>query len=314
MSYPVFERKREKIVFFAVLFCFMSFMAIAAPPRKRNAVYEAYIEKYKDVAIFHMKKYKIPASITLSQGLLESGAGLGSLTQKSNNHFGIKCHNDWNGERVTAADDTPNDCFRKYKKAEESFDDHSRFLTEKKRYSSLFLLDITDYKGWASGLQKAGYATDKAYANKLIKLIEDYELYQYDRKGSREKIEREEIKIIRPQLQSKHTPYKTHGLVYIIAQQDDSYQSIANEFDFKVKDLCKYNEVPEQFPLQAGDIVYFEKKKNKADKPYFEHVVLVGESMYSISQLYGVKAENLYKMNKKDENYVPVEGDVLRLR
>lgn len=314
MSYIVSEKKRARIIFYIIMLCFLPYIVLAAPPRKRNATYEAYIDKYKSVAILHMKKYKIPASVTLSQGLLESGAGMGALTLKSNNHFGIKCHNDWKGETVFAADDTPNDCFRKYKKAEESFEDHSRFLTEKKRYSSLFLLDITDYKGWASGLQKAGYATDRAYANKLIKLIEDYELYQYDRKGSKEKIEKEEIKIITPQLQPRHTPYKTHGLVYVIAQQDDTYESIANEFDFKVKDLCHYNEVPEQFPLQAGDIVYFEKKKKKADKPYFEHVVLVGESMYSISQLYGIKVENLYKMNKVDDNYVPVEGDVLRLR
>ena len=112
----------------------------------------------------------------------------------------------------------------------------------------------------------------------------------------------------------KHTPYKTHGLIYVIAEPDDTYESIAAEFGFKAKDLCKYNEVPEGFPLQPGDLIYFEKKKKKADKPYFEHVVKIGESMHSISQLYGIRVNNLYKMNKKDEEYVPTEGDVLKLR
>lgn len=281
--------------------------------QKRSKVYEDYIDKYKDLAINHMKKYKIPASITLSQGLLESGAGRGSLTVKSNNHFGIKCHSDWKGESVIYADDRPDDCFRKYKKAEDSFDDHSRFLTEKSRYRALFQLDVTDYKGWARGLQKAGYATDKAYANKLIKLIEDYELYLYDRKGAGKKLKREEEKIVAPLLY-RHTPYKTHGLVYIIAQSDDTFEAIAREFGFKAKDLYKWNEVPENFPLQKGDLVYFQKKKKKADKPYYEHQVIVGESMYSISQLYGIRVKELYKMNKKDLEYVPVEGDILRLR
>lgn len=299
-----------------IILSFLLFPASTIYAQKRSKTYEEYINKFKDLAVSHMQKYKIPASITLSQGLLESGAGNSSLTQRSNNHFGIKCHSDWKGESVIAADDKPDDCFRKYKKAEESYDDHSRFLVEKKRYSNLFLLDITDYKGWARGLQEAGYATDKAYANKLIKLIEDYELYLLDRKsssGNKGKQEKEEAEIIAPIL-NKHTPYKTHDLVYVIAQTGDSYDLIAREFDFKVKDLYKYNEVPEDFPLQPGDLVYFQKKKDKADKPYYDHVVEVGESMYTISQLYGIKVKNLYRLNDRDLEYVPTEGDVLRLR
>lgn len=280
----------------------------------RNKTYEEYIAKYKDLAINHMKKYRIPASITLSQGLLESGAGRSSLTVKSNNHFGIKCHNGWKGESVIAADDTPNDCFRKYKKSEDSYDDHSRFLSEKPRYGKLFDLDITDYKGWARGLQQAGYATDRAYANKLIKLIEDYELYEYDTKGKKGKVESDNITIVQPVVPTKHIVYKTNGLIYIIAQRNDTYDGIAREFDFKVKDLCEYNEVPENFPIQEGDLIYFQKKKKKADKPYYEHVVQVGESMHSIAQLYGMKVKNLYKMNKQDMEYVPTEGDILKLR
>ena len=133
------------------------------------------------MAVEQMKQYRIPASITLAQGLLESGAGRSELARKSNNHFGIKCHSDWRGGRVYHDDDLRGECFRKYKNAEQSYEDHAKFLTERPRYASLFKLKVTDYKGWAKGLQRCGYATDRAYANRLIKLIEDYDLYRYDR-------------------------------------------------------------------------------------------------------------------------------------
>ncbi|MFV0418310.1 MAG: glucosaminidase domain-containing protein [Dysgonomonas sp.] len=277
---------------------------------KRYKIYEDYIDTYKHIAIDHMKKHKIPASITLAQGLLESGAGKSDLAVKGKNHFGIKCHSDWRGKKMYKQDDNPNDCFRVYGSAEDSYEDHAQFL-KKQRYSSLFELKITDYRGWAKGLQQCGYATDKAYANKLIKVIEDYELYQHDKKSSGKNVAKEEEIVT---VLYKHTPYKTHNLIYVIAEDGDTYEAIAAEFRFKVKDLYKWNEVPEGFPLKSGDIVYFEKKKSKADKPYYDHVVQVGESMHSISQKYGLKVKNLYKMNKKDFEYVPVEGDVLRLR
>lgn len=288
-----------------VLFLAISFSANGQV--RLNKSYEAYIEKYKSIAIDHMKKHKIPASITLAQGLLESGAGQSRLAREGNNHFGIKCHNGWNGKTIRHDDDLRNECFRKYKKSEDSFEDHAAFL-KRSRYNALFSLQLTDYKGWAKGLQQAGYATDKAYANKLIKLIEDYELHRFD-KGYKGKIEES----VQPK-QYSHTPYITHGLVYIIARRGDTFEAIAEEFGFKVKDLYKYNEVPEDFPLSEDDLVYFEKKKKKADKPYYEHVVKVGESMHSISQLYGIQVKNLYKMNKKDYEYVPEEGDILKLR
>ena len=304
------------LIFFLVTIPFVSVFSQA----KRYKIYDDYIDQYKDIAINHMKKYKIPASITLAQGLIESGAGKSKLAQQSNNHFGIKCHKDWTGGKVYHDDDLKQECFRKYKKVEDSYDDHALFIAGKQRYASLFTLDITDYRGWARGLQKAGYATDKAYANKLIKVIEDYELYDYDSNNTKKvKIkEKDKVKeVVVEQLYVptyKHTPYKTHNLIYVIAERGDTYESIAFEFGFNVKDLCKYNEVPKNFPLEKGDLVYFQKKKNKADKPYYEHVIQIGESMYSISQLYGIKVKNLYKMNKKDYEYVPVEGDVLKLR
>lgn len=296
---------------FIILSLLLSIPSVAAfSQAKRYKIYDDYIDTYKHIAIDHMKKHKIPASITLAQGLLESGAGKSDLAVKGKNHFGIKCHSDWRGKKMYKQDDNPNDCFRVYGSAEDSYEDHAQFL-KKQRYSSLFELKITDYRGWAKGLQQCGYATDKAYANKLIKVIEDYELYQHDKKSSGKNVEKEEEVVT---VLYKHTPYKTHNLIYVIAQDGDTYEAIAAEFTFKVKDLYKWNEVPNGFPLKSGDIVYFEKKKSKADKPYYDHVVQVGESMHSISQKYGLKVKNLYKMNKKDFEYVPVEGDVLRLR
>ena len=167
-------------------------------------------------------------------------------------------------------------------------------------------------------MQKTGYATDRAYANKLIKLIEDYELYRYDNKNYRKGITRkqreENIEQEVARANWTHQPYKTYGLIYVIAVNGDTFAGIAREFGFKEHDLLKFNEVPESFPLSEGDIVYFQKKKPRADKPYFEHTVQIGESMYSISQKYGIQLRNLYRLNKKSYEYVPEEGDVLRLR
>ena len=295
------------------IFCLLFFIATLAEAATQRKIpsYEKYIKTYSALAIEQQKKYKIPASITLAQGLLESGAGQSDLARRSNNHFGIKCHSDWHGGRVYHDDDLRGECFRKYKRVEDSYEDHSKFL-KRSRYDRLFQLKITDYKGWARGLQKCGYATDRAYANKLIKVIEDYELYRYDT-GKVHKLTRQEKKKLKyPTV--KYTIYRTYGLLYVYAKENDSFDQIAQNLDFPVKDLKKFNEVPEDFPLQKGDIVYIEKKKKKADKPNYDHVVQVGESMHSIAQKYGIQIKSLYKMNKKDKDYVPEEGDVLKLR
>lgn len=270
--------------------------------------YEKYIKQYSNLATQHQKKFRIPASITLAQGLLESGAGQSELARKSNNHFGIKCHSDWRGGRVYHDDDLRGECFRKYKNPEQSYEDHARFLVDRPRYASLFKLKITDYKGWARGLQKCGYATDRAYANRLIKIIEDYDLYRYDTAKSGKKSGKQPARI------SRYTVYRTNGLLYVYSNGKDSFDDIAASLGFRAKDLKKYNEVPEDFPLQKDDIVYLEKKKKKADKPNYDHVVQVGESMHSIAQKYGIQIKSLYKMNKKQKDYIPEEGDVLKLR
>ncbi|MDR0506171.1 MAG: glucosaminidase domain-containing protein [Dysgonamonadaceae bacterium] len=295
---------------FTFLFTFIIFQhAFCAP--KKYASFIKYIDQYKNLAIKHMNDYNIPASITLAQGILESGAGQSNFVKESNNHFGIKCGADWNGPAIYRTDDAPNECFRVYDRAEDSYDDHSLFLG-KSRYSPLFVLDITDYKAWAIGLQTYGYATDRAYANKLIKIIEDYELYKYDTGEPVSNNSKSRSKNKYPPL--KRNVYKTFDIIYIIAEAGDSFEKVAYDMGFKEKDLRKYNEVPEGFPLREGDIVYLEKKKKKADKPYYEHVVKVGDSMHSISQLYGLQLASLYKMNHKDDDYVPEEGDTLRIR
>jgi len=293
--------------------CFLLGFSFNLSAQKKNQSYIDYVNKYSNLAIKQKDKYKIPASITLAQGLLESGAGLSELARSSNNHFGIKCHSDWKGERVYRRDDNPYDCFRKYKSVEESYEDHSEFLLKHQRYSVLFTYDIRDYISWAKGLQTCGYATDKGYANKLIRLIEDYELYKYDElKSSSSTKKTSTAKDKKPVL--LRDVYKTFNLIYIVAKDGDNLGQIADDTGFKIKDLTKFNEIPEQFPLRRGDIVYLQKKKKKADKPHFEHLVRIGESMHGISQRYGIQMKNLYKMNKKDFDYVPTEGDVLRLR
>ena len=297
-----------------IILCFLGGFGLTLSAQKKMRTYVDYIDQYSALAIKQMDKYKIPASITLAQALLESGAGLSELTRESNNHFGIKCHSDWTGERVYRKDDRPNDCFRKYKKAEDSFEDHARFLQQRSRYSVLFTYDIKDYASWAKGLQTCGYATDKGYANKLIRIIEEYELYRYDVKSKASAKKTVPSASKKKKAELRRNIYRTYGLIYVIAKAGDSFEQIADDTGFKLKDLARYNEVPEDFPLRKDDIVYLEKKKKKADKPYFEHVVRVGESMHSISQRYGVRLKNLYKLNKKDFDYVPTEDEVLRLR
>jgi LysM repeat protein len=311
------------IVFFSA---FLAASLHSGESRAKLPVYENYIRQYGSLAVKHQQKYSIPASITLAQGILESGGGQSVLARKSNNHFGIKCHSDWKGEKVYHDDDLKNECFRKYKNVEDSYEDHALFLTKSVRYANLFKLDIKNYRSWAKGLQESGYATDQAYANRLIKLIEDYELYRYDsnknhadNKGVADHRESKKVKSDAPTKKKmpfvvKRSVYNTLGLKYIYVESNDSIDRIAEDTGLTVGELRQYNEVPEDFPLQKGDIIYLEKKKTKAAKPNYDHVVQIGESMHSISQKYGMQLRSLYKINKKKEDYVPVEGDVLKLR
>ena len=282
------------------------FVCLALQAQTRNKQYEDYIKKYRELAVDEMKKYHIPASITLAQGLLESGAGQSTLARKSNNHFGIKCGSDWNGKTVSHDDDARGECFRAYKHPKQSYEDHSKFLAGRPRYASLFKLKITDYKGWARGLKKAGYATNPRYADQLIDIIELYDLYKYDKKGG--------LKWMKEN-PNPHQPYIANDLVYIVVRSGDSWKSISKEFDISQRKLRKYNDLYKGYTLQVGDILYLEKKNKKAGKEHIVHVLRAGESMYSISQKYGIRLKNLYKLNKMDvEDPAPEVGTILRLR
>ncbi len=275
-----------------------------------NANYVAYIDTYKDIAIEQQQKFRIPASITLAQGLLESGAGSGELARKSNNHFGIKCH-DWTGARTYHDDDEKGECFRKYDDPRYSYEDHSRFLVGRPRYESLFKLKVTDYKGWAHGLRACGYATDKEYGNKLIRLIETYNLAQYDdAKAARSAT----YTTVQSTTQGRHTLYKSLGLIYVEVKEGDQLSQISKEFDIAEKWLYTYNDLPKGYVLQQGDIIYLEEKFRRAPKPYETHTVGAGESMHAISQRYAIRMKALYKLNDKGYDYRPQPGDVLRLQ
>ena len=288
------------------LFLILIICCLTLQAQTRNKQYEAYIKKYRELAVEEMKKYHIPASITLAQGLLESGAGQSALARKSNNHFGIKCGSDWYGKTVSHDDDARGECFRAYKHSKDSYEDHSKFLAGRPRYASLFNLNITDYKGWARGLKKAGYATNPRYADQLIGIIELYELYKYDDKNYLKWLKKNP---------NPHQTYIANDLLYIVVRAGDSWKSISQEFDISQKKLRKYNDLYKGYALQVGDILYLEKKNKKADKEHIVHVLRAGESMYSISQKYGIRLKNLYKLNKMDEDDpAPKIGTILRLR
>lgn len=284
--------------------------------QRKNSAYQAYIKEYADLAVEQMQQHKIPASITLAQGLLESGAGRSSLAKKSNNHFGIKCHRDWKGKKTYHDDDAPRECFRVYSSVKDSYDDHSQFLKRGARYAFLFELKITDYKGWARGLKKAGYATDRSYANRLITIIEDYELYKYDNQGMSKREARKWAKELKkkPWLANPHQVYIANDLAYIVARDGDTFQLLGGEFGINWKKLVKYNDLHREYTLEQGDIVYLKQKNKKASKQHPSYVVKDGDSMHSISQKFGIRLRNLYKMNKKSGEYVPEVGDKLKLR
>ena len=224
---------------------------------KVNSFTVDYIGTYKDVAIRKMEEYKIPASITLAQGILESGNGLSELTRKANNHFGIKCHSSWRGPKVYHDDDRRGECFRKYPSAEGSFNDHSKFLTGRGRYEFLFDLSPDDYKAWAKGLKKAGYATDRKYPKKLVSFIENFELYKYDdlvlddraykkyaKAHALEIPQESEVAVVERQEQrGGRVAYRTSSIATYTVDKGDTLYSIARDHDLTVEELKELNKL-----------------------------------------------------------------------
>ena len=280
-----------------------------------NERYQQYIDQYKDIAIEEMHRWKIPASITLAQGIFESGAGQSELARKGNNHFGIKC-NGWEGRKVYHDDDARNECFRAYNSVYESYEDHSRFLANGQRYRSLFNLKITDYKGWARGLKAAGYATNPAYADKLIELIQLYKLYEYDKAKSADRFMVEHTKDHSVGGAALHPIKIFNKNYYLIARRGDTFKSIGEEVDISYRKIAKYNERNKNDRLTEGEVIWLKKKQKKAPKDYKGrlHYVRQGESMYSIAQSYGIRLKSLYKLNHMSPDDDLHIGQGLKLR
>ena len=294
-------------------------MSMAFAQVKWNATYQAYIDQYKDIAIEEMMAYHIPASITLAQGLLESGAGTSYLSRCGNNHFGIKC-NGWTGRTIRHDDDKKQEKFRAYDSARESYEDHSKFLAFRERYKRLFALNPTDYVGWANGLKECGYATNPKYAQRLISLIETYKLYQYDTM-TLATTETKPASVTTENTASKRVSYQVHKITaynqnyYVYARKGDSFESIGKEVGVSAAALAKYNEREPGEALNEGDVIYLRKKQKKADRRYKNtlHEVRAGESMYTIAQKYGMRLANLYKINHLEPTYSIKVGDQLKV-
>lgn len=304
-----------------VLFSVILFGSINLKAETRYSTQD-YIDQWKITAIEQMNSHKIPASITLAQGILESGNGNSKLAKEAKNHFGIKCHTTWNGDTFFQDDDKKNECFRSYRSASESYRDHSLFLTGRKRYANLFTLKITDYKAWAKGLKSAGYATNPKYAHLLIELIEKYELDKFDRMPNLpEQVNAEkELTTTKPQVEkpvskptisqsteteivyevalTKHTKKLNHNKAsYIVVQKGDTFYRIAQELNMPINQLYKYNEFNKKDVLKEGDIVYVAPKKGRGHKDNPIYICEKDMSLRDVAHIEGIKLKKLLKFN-----------------
>lgn len=295
---------------------------------------EEYISLFKDLAIKEMETHHIPASVTMAQGILESDCGNSPLAKEANNHFGIKCHKEWTGDTFFQDDDEKNECFRKYRKPEDSYDDHSDFLVSRDRYNFLFEIPVNDYKGWAYGLKQAGYATNPRYPELLIRIIEENELYLLDQEGSRELLiaSRDDKNSDHGQntLASGSSSASTqvyeisgkggngrmiflnNGVKFILARDGDDFYRIAEEFGIYSWQIWLYNDMARDDKMLPGQKVYLERKKGKSNKDYYQAGQI--ESLYSVSQEYGIRLKALCRMNGKPAGYKLEAGEKIRLR
>ena len=294
----------------------------------QNNLRKEYILKYAQIAVDEMNRTGVPASITLAQGILESGNGQSDLAKKSNNHFGIKCHSNWTGAKVYHDDDEKGECFRKYKKVKHSFEDHSDFLVRGSRYEFLFELDRGDYKAWAKGLKKAGYATAPDYADRLIAIIEQEALYTYD--GTTTVASAPDTagptKINGPTLNAKGKVVKNakkkfilHRVVsekgqspYVVLQQGERVEAVADSMNMRLPVLLKINDASWDTRFEAGERLYLDFKKARGQ----QKTVLVreGQTMRDIAQQEGVLLEKLYHYNNMNVGEQPKTAQVIRLR
>ncbi len=306
-----------------LLFVALFYTAVLPLRAQRNATYEAYITRYAPVAVAEMHQHGVPASITLAQGLLESGAGTSMLATRANNHFGIKAGSDWHGAYVCKDDDAPNERFRAYNDAAQSYADHSLFLRNRSRYAALFSLPLTDYKGWARGLKAAGYATSPTYADRLIQIIETYNLARFDRIAPAATADTPHTTAAgQPTTNAPATSsqggriYMENGAYYVVAQTGDTYRTIGHRWGVRQGSLRRYNEQRRGYEPRPGERVYLVKKPARAAKQYKHrvHIVQPGETLHAIAQYYAVRTRTLYRLNHLPDSYVPTAGDRIRLR
>ncbi|MFT3740059.1 MAG: glucosaminidase domain-containing protein [Breznakibacter sp.] len=295
-----------------------------APPKKTTP--QEYIEKYSDWAIEEMRRSGVPASITLAQGMIESGNGNSSLAVEANNHFGIKCHKEWDGPSVTLDDDAPNECFRKYESAYDSFKDHSDFLRTRDRYVFLFDIPTTDYKEWAHGLKKAGYATNPNYAQLLINLIETHNLTRFDELVDNTMLETDEFGVKKTTTRRKriddfiidlnktHAVQYNNGVRYVEVRPGDTFESISEEFGMKTWEIYRYNDLPTGASIKYHKYLYIQSKRNKAHPKHKTHTMRENETLFAVAHKYGVKLNKLYKYNHIKKGTEPETGQTIQLR
>lgn len=295
---------------------------------------QTYVAKYKDWAIEEMNRTGIPASITLAQGILESDCGNSDLATQANNHFGIKCHSSWTGKTMHKDDDRDNECFRSYDSAFDSFRDHSDFLTNTKRYASLFQLDKSDYKAWANGLKACGYATESTYAQRLIKIIEEEGLHIYDTTNSQQANNTPTT----PTTTTDNTPDPSptphnsysntfdinplpphevmynNGVRYVELSSADTFESIAFEFHLMTWELYKYNDLAADANISNLTFIYLRPKRNRSHPDCPTYTANDGDTMWNIAHSYGIKLRKLLKRNGMSQGQEPEPGQIIRLR
>ena len=281
---------------------------------------EEYVQKWSETAVSQMMEHNIPASITLAQGILESASGNSELARKGNNHFGIKCHG-WEGKKMYKDDDAKNECFRVYKSADLSYQDHSAFLKKYDRYKFLFTYDVTDYKSWAKGLKRAGYATNPKYPERLITIIEDLGLQEYDRLVSPDL--HVEPSIIAEKSEKNESKVKAHDVLihsnkvkYIVAKDGDTFYQISKEFGISLKQLHRYNSFGSRKDfLQKGDVVYIQPKKRRSLFKKKEIVLDKSMTIDELSQFSAVNKKSIKRLNDITNNdTVVASGEKVTLR
>ncbi len=326
-----FLRKAILSLLFSVLF----FASLSAKVRQTR---EEYVERYKSIAIAHMERYGIPASITMAQGILESDSGNSLLSTSSNNHFGIKCKKSWTGDRVYHDDDAKGECFRAYPSVEASYQDHAVFLDQSPRYDSLFAYPSDDYRSWARGLKAAGYATAPDYAERLVKIIESMKLYLLDKEEgskiytaakhaavnteawfeSNTAVSDEQINpnAFRVTVNSHrgYGVYRTNHTFYIVAKEGDTFQKLGEIFQISAQNLRKFNDLPKTAEPRKGDVVYIERKKTQWLGNVMQHKVVRDENLYSLAQSYGIRQKSLAKLNRLRPNEDVRKGEIIRLK